>query len=165
MDRASEERGLHDLFEVGLILKGIDGILELAGGVLLWLLSPATLNAIVLYFFRNELTEDPKDWLVNALLHITQNLTGGLRAYAAVILVVHGIVKLFLVAALLRDKLWVYPMAIAIFTGFIVWQFYQLSLQYSLLLWAITLVDIAVVALIAHEYREIRRRRRARAAS
>lgn len=159
MNKAAEERGLHDLFEIGIILKAIDGTLELFGGALLWFISPATLDALLRYLFRGELIEDPKDWPVNALLHLTQNLAGGLQAYAAILLVAHGAVKIFLIIGLLRGKLWAYPAAIIVFIGFIASQLYQLSMQYSLFLWAITIVDALVVALIAHEYLEVRRRR------
>ncbi|MBU6500226.1 MAG: DUF2127 domain-containing protein [Patescibacteria group bacterium] len=157
MDKISEERGLHDLFEIGVILKGIDGTLEIIGGAFLWFVSPGTLNAIVPYLFRGELIEDPKDWLVNTLLHVTQNLSGGLQTYASIILITHGVVKIFLIAGLLRNKLWAYPAAIVVFIGFIISQLYQLSFQYSLFLWAITIIDVFVVLLIAHEYRHARR--------
>lgn len=161
MDKATEERGLHDLFEVGILLKAIDGTLEIVGGMLLWFVSPATLTALVSYLFRGELIEDPKDWLVNLLLHLTHNLVGGLQAYAAILLIAHGIVKLSLIVGMVRKKLWAYPAAIIVFVIFIISQLYQLSLQYSLLLWAITVTDVLVVALIAHEYREVRRARAA----
>lgn len=160
ISKDTEERGLHDLFEIGIILKGIDGTLELIGGVLLWFVSPATIAALVRYFFRGELIEDPKDLFVNTLLHLTQGLSGGLQAYASVLLIAHGIVKLFLIACIMRGKFWAYPVTIVVFIGFIISQLYQLSLQYSLLLWAITVVDALVVALIAHEYRAVRRRQR-----
>jgi uncharacterized membrane protein len=159
MDKAAEERGLHDLFEIGIILKGIDGTLELIGGAFLWLVSPGTLNAIVLSLFHSELTEDPKDWFVNLLLHTTQNLTAQFQNYAGILLIAHGAVKIFLIIGLLRGKLWAYPAAIIVFIIFIVSQLYQLSLAYSLLIWVITIVDVLVVLLIAHEYREVKRKR------
>ncbi|MHB8174923.1 MAG: DUF2127 domain-containing protein, partial [Nitrospirota bacterium] len=69
----------------------------------------------------------------------------------------HGAVKLFLAAGLVRNKLWAYPASIAIFSGFALYQFYQLSLGYSLFLWIVTIVDILVVGLIVHEYRYVKK--------
>lgn len=156
MNKEAEERGLHDLFEIGVVLKAIDGALELVGGAALSLLSPAALDALVRFLFRGELIEDPKDWLVNELLHLTQNLSGGFKAYAAALLVAHGAVKLAIVAGLLRGKLWAYPVGIWVFAGFVAWQLYELSLAYSLLLWIVTIVDALVILLIWHEYRKVK---------
>ena len=152
------ERGWHKFFEVGIILKGIDGTIELIGGLFLWFASPAALDALVRWIFRGELIEDPQDWLANALLHITQNLTGDLHAYASAILVAHGAVKLVLIGALLREKLWAYPAAIAVFILFIISQLYELAFGFSFFLAALTVVDLLVVVLIAHEYLRVRKR-------
>ena len=35
---------LHDSFEVGVVLKGIESALEILGGILLLFISPATIN-------------------------------------------------------------------------------------------------------------------------
>ena len=157
INKEKEERGLHDLFELGIVLKGIDGTLELAAGVLLWFLTPAALNGFVGGLFRGELAEDPKDWLAHVLLHTTRSLTAGLGAYVGTLLVAHGLVKMFLVAGLWRGKLWAYPAAIAAFAAFVAYELYQLNLSYSLFLWIVTIVDVLVIALIAHEYMHVRR--------
>jgi uncharacterized membrane protein len=39
---------LDQTFEVGIILKGLDGILEVLGGLLLLVLSPATIDRMVM---------------------------------------------------------------------------------------------------------------------
>ncbi len=150
------ERSWHEFFELGIILKGIDGFLELAGGVALFFISPGTINTIALFFIRGELSEDPKDFLANLLLHATQGLIQT-QIFAGMLLIAHGLVKIFLVIALRRNKLWAYPAAIAIFGGFVLYQFYQLSVGYSLFLWVVTIIDIAVIGLIVHEYGYMRR--------
>ena len=38
---------LDQTFEVGIILKGLDGVLEVLGGLLLLVLSPATIDRVV----------------------------------------------------------------------------------------------------------------------
>ncbi len=152
-----KEKTWRELFDLGILLKGIDGTLELMGGIALLIVSPAALNAIILFFIGGELSEDPKDFLANLFLHTAQSVIQT-RTFAGVILIVHGAVKIFLVAALLRNKLWAYPASIIIFGGFVLYQSYQLSRGSSLFLWIVTIVDIAVIGLIIHEYRYIRKR-------
>jgi hypothetical protein len=48
-------------FQVGIILKGLNGILEIVGGVLLLVVSPETINKIVVNLTQSEFSEDPHD--------------------------------------------------------------------------------------------------------
>jgi len=147
-----KERKWHEFFELGILVKGIDGILQLIGGAALLFVSSADINTIALFFIRGELSEDPKDFLANLFLNATQSVIR-MQTFAGILLIVHGAVKIFLVAGLVRNKLWAYPASIMIFGGFVLYQFYQLSTGYSLFLWIVTIIDILVIALIVHEYR------------
>lgn len=156
----NQERGLHDAFEIGVVLKGIDGLLEFLGGVLLFLIPPDAIQRLILFAARRELAEDPRDAAVQALLRFARNLPLGAESFYAWLFVVHGAVKIFLVAGLWRGKRWAYPAAIAAFSLFVVYQVYELRVRFSWGLAAITLVDLAVIALTAHEYLYVKRRRR-----
>src|SRR6516162_2882962 len=135
------------LFQLGILFKGIDGGLELVGGLLLLFLSPAALSGIVFFFISGELREDPTDLVANLILHSTQTVIHS-RTLASAFLLLHGITKLLLVAALVSNRLWSYPAAIVVFTGFTTYQVYQLIHQPSLFLEIVTLLDIIVVLLI-----------------
>ena len=50
---------LDQTFEVGIILKGLDGLLEVIGGLLLFVVSPATIDRVVTSLTQHELSEDP----------------------------------------------------------------------------------------------------------
>jgi uncharacterized membrane protein len=78
------------------------------------------------------------------------------RFSASVFLIVHGVVKLGLVGGLATNKLWSYPAAIVVFTGFTIYQVYQLSHQYSLFLEIDTVLYIVIVMLVVAEYRHVR---------
>jgi uncharacterized membrane protein len=64
----------------------------------------------------------------------------------------HGVVKIVLVAALLRDKIWAYPWMIAFLIVFIVYQIYRLTFAFSIGLVALTVFDLVVVWLTYREY-------------
>jgi len=74
------------------------------------------------------------------------------RIFAGILLMAHGAVKLGLVGAVVRRHLWAYLTAVVIFSGFAVYQLYQIAVGPPVFRWLVTIVDIAVIALIAHEY-------------
>jgi uncharacterized membrane protein len=157
MNKPRKERTLHDAFEVSILLKGIDGIAELIGGILLLIVPPDTIQNIFLFFARDELAEDPKDFVANHLLHFVERFSTQSTFYSW-LFIIHGAVKIFLVAALSKNKLWAYPAAIAAFSLFVLYQLYQMTFDYSTLLLIITVIDLAVIALTAHEYIEVKRK-------
>ena len=159
MKLPSFEKGAHELFEVGVVLKGINGILELIGGTILAFIHTATINNFLDVLTQQELVEDPRDAIANYIKsHIIQNISPNSKLYAELFLLSHGIVKIILVAGLLKNKLWAYPAAIAVFSAFIFYQLYQLTYSHSVFLVLLTIFDIAVVALTAHEYKHARKR-------
>ena len=88
-----------------------------------------------------------------------QHLSLGAQHFAAIYLVSHGAIKLWLIIGLLREKLWYYPTAMVIFALFIVYQFYHFSFTHSVFLLFITVVDFVVIILTWHEYGYLRRHR------
>ena len=148
-------RNLHRFFELSILIKGIDGGLELVGGLLLVFLSPVAINRVILFFVEGELKEDPTDLVANLLLHTTRSAID-VRVPASVFLIVHGIVKLVLVGGLATNRLWSYPAAILVFAGYTIYQLYQLSQQYFLFLEVVTIVDVVVILLIIAEYSHMR---------
>jgi uncharacterized membrane protein len=145
---------LDQTFEVGIILKGLDGLLEVIGGLLLLIVSPATIDRVVTSLTQHELSEDPHDFLASHLLRTARGLTGSAVLFGAVYLLAHGLVKVVLVAALLKNQLWAYPWTIAFLGVFIVYQLYRLSLRPSVGLTALTLFDAAIASLTYREYRK-----------
>ena len=151
----SGRRTFHRLFELGVLAKGVDGAFELFGGLLLLLLSPAAITGTIFLFVQGELKEDPTDLVANLLVRNAGTVIRT-KVPASVFLIVHGVVKLVLVGGLATNKLWSYPAAIVVFTGFTIYQVYQLSHQYSLFLEIVTVLDIVIVLLVVAEYRHVR---------
>jgi uncharacterized membrane protein len=145
---------LDQTFEIGIILKGLDGVLEVIGGLLLLMVSPATINRVVTSLTQHELSEDPHDFLANHLLRTAHGLTGSAVLFGAVYLLAHGLVKVILVAALLKNQLWAYPWTIAFLGVFIVYQLYRLRMRPSLGLAALTVFDAVIAWLTYREYRK-----------
>lgn len=149
-------------FVVGLVLKGLDGVLELLGGALLLLLTPAAINSLARASTQHELSEDPHDFLATHLLRYTGGLTGGALHFGAAYLLLHGAVKIALVAAVLKNYLWAYPLMILFLLLFIAYQLYRLTFAPSAGLVALTVFDLAITWLTWREYRRQLHLRRAR---
>lgn len=156
--RRARARLLHLIFKIGVIAKGVDGAVELIVGLLFAVLSPASIKGIIFALIQGELKEDPTDIVANLIRHNTATVIHS-RASASAFLLLHGAVKLGLAAGLATNRLWSYPAAIVVFTGFTIYQVWELANKYSLFLASITVLDVTVVALVAMEYRQVRRAR------
>ena len=151
--RRSWRRALDDTFLVSLVLKGIDGTLELVGGVLLLVLSPAALDRWARALFQHELSEDPNDFVATHILHVTTNLHAT-RIFGAIYLISHGGAKLVMVVGLWKHQRWAYPFALVFLTGFVVYQLYRMTFAPSTDLALLTVFDVFVIWLVWRDYRE-----------
>ena len=139
-------------FVVGIIGKGLNGMAELFGGLLLLFLTPGQIQHVAVFWTRGELSEDPHDVIAAHLLHTASGLTRPVVLFGAVYLLAHGLVKVVLVVALLLNKLWAYPWMIVVLLLFIGYQLYRIVLNSSAGLIALTVFDIVIVALTWREY-------------
>ncbi|HAM01326.1 MAG TPA: DUF2127 domain-containing protein [Acidimicrobiaceae bacterium] len=144
-------------FDIALVLKGLDGLLELAGGVLLLAFSPASIDALARRLTTHELSQDPHDFWARHLLHLTGDLHKT-QVFGAVYLLTHGAVKLAIVVGLLRRERWAYPVAFVFLGGFVVYQVYRLTYAPSVGLALLTAFDLFIIWLTWREYRRTRHR-------
>jgi len=152
------ESALDRTFRISISLKGLDGVLEIIGGLALLFVAPATLQSWVRSLTAHELAQDPHDYIATHLLHSASQLSRSTTLFAAAYLLSHGIAKVVLVVALLRNQLWAYPWLIALLAVFIVYQLYRLSQRFSIGLTLLTLFDAFVLTLTVLEYRRRRKR-------
>jgi uncharacterized membrane protein len=146
-------RWMHGFFEFAILIKGIDGILETAGGFLLLFVPLRAIDSLVQVLTAHELSEEPDDWFANTLRHAAESISVDTKMYASVYLISHGVLKVFLVYFLWREKLWAFPAAIAFMVAFITYQLYRYSHTHSLALLIFTAIDVAVTGFIWREYR------------
>ena len=153
------EHRIHQIFNFSVLMKGAHALIEIIGGIALYLVSTATIHSWVNFLTQEELVEDPSDFLASHLLVFAQTFSVGTKAFYAFYLLSHGLIKILLVAGLLRGKLWSYPASLAALTLFIVYQLYRYSYTHSFGLIVLTVFDVFVMVLIWHEYRLMRNRK------
>lgn len=143
---------LDKTYEIGILVKGIDGVLELMGGILLLAVKPQTIDNITAFLTQHELSQNPHDFIATHVLQYGTDLAHGSHAFAAAFLLTHGLVKIVLVAALLRNYPWAYPFAIITLGLFIVYQLYRMVVEPTFGMGFLTVLDIIIVWLIWREW-------------
>ncbi len=144
---------MHGFFEFAILIKGIDGILETAGGFLLLFVPLHTIDSLVQVLTAHELSTEPDDWFANTLRHAAESMSVDTKMYASVYLISHGILKVFLVYFLWRERLWAFPVAMVFIAAFIGYQLYRYTHTHSLSLLIFAAIDVFVAWFIWREYR------------
>jgi len=142
----------HTLFLLSVWSKGVAGLAETIGGLLLLFIPQAGLNALIIFLTAPELAEDPTDRIATFLQRMVQGLAADTKLFASGYLIVHGVIKVFLVAGLLGRRLWSYPVSLWFLALFIAYQSYRFLFTHSLWLFILTIVDLIVALLIWREY-------------
>jgi uncharacterized membrane protein len=153
---AMQEKRIHQIFVVSVSLKGLHALMEIVGGLALYLVSTGTIVRTINRWSYGELSEDRHDWIANHLLDFSRTFSVAEHNFYAFYLLSHGLVKSILVIGLLREKLWAYPASFAVFSAFIAYQLYRYSYTHDVGLILLTVFDLFVIALAWHEYRLLR---------
>ena len=150
------EQRIHQIFVASVVLKGLHALVECVGGVALYLVPASQIAHWVDILTQEELVEDPRDFVANQLLTFAQHLSVDTTSFYAFYLLSHGLVKVLLVAGLLKEKLWAYPLSLAVLAAFIAYQLYRYSYTHSFGLIVLTVFDLFIIILVWHEWRYLR---------
>jgi uncharacterized membrane protein len=159
MAAARREQRLHRFFEITLLLKALFAVGEIIGALGVYVVPLSAVSDFVGAITRVELAAHPRDIVAVHLAEWARNLSVGTQHFVALYLLSHGAVKLWVIVGLLRERLWYYPLALVVFTLFVVYQIHRYTLTHSVFLILITIVDLVVIGLTWHEYRYLRGRR------
>ena len=151
------ERRIHEIFQLSVLLKGAHAGVECAGGIALALISTSTMVNLVNALTQDELIKDPQDFVATHLRAAAENFSVSTQHFYAFYLLSHGFVKLLLVIGLLKNKLWSYPASLIVLGLFIVYQVYRFTNTHGTGLIVLTVFDLVVMVLVWHEYRLVRR--------
>lgn len=154
--RTDRGRLLDVVFLVGIALKGIDGAAELLLGVPLLFLRPGQISGVAHLLTAHELAQDPHDLIANLILHGAAALSADAALYAAVYLIVHGLVKVLIVIALLRGSNRVHPWAIGTLAAFLVAQLVEIAVHPSVGVALLSAFDAVIIVLTWREWRQHR---------
>jgi uncharacterized membrane protein len=135
---------LHRLFQLAVVVKGIDGVLELVGGTLLLVVGPSALHRLGVVLARHELADEPDDWVVMTLRRGGRlpSKPGISPAY----LIGHGVLRSFS-PTLLRGACGHSDRAVGA-GNIVAYQLHRFVRTHSIVLLALMVVDLVVMVLI-----------------
>lgn len=145
----------HRFFKFVVIIKGIDGIVDVLASVILFVFWKHSLATIIPYLVRKELIHDPQDFIANYLIYFSHNILPGTQIFVMLYLFLHGIIKIWLAFALLSKNNKIHKIASVILILFVGYEIYRYSHTGSYILLGATLFDILTILLIQHEYKKI----------
>lgn len=153
--RAGTSKLMHRMFGVVVVLKGLDGALEIVGGTALLFVQTGAIMALATAVTVRELSEDPHDFVASLLRHWAAGFGHSAQLFTAAYLLFHGVAKVTLVTFLLMGKTWAYPVALTLFSIFVAYAMFRLSLGWSWILAGLIGLDLVTIGLIAREWRSM----------
>jgi uncharacterized membrane protein len=146
-------------FFVAVAVKGIDGLIETLAGLAVAIVGTPGIYALVIQITAPELDLHPDSRAVHLIRHGAFDLAHVSSRFIIIWLLVHGILKLVLAVELLRERMWIFPVAAATLSGFVIYMASRLAVHWSPWLVAFALFDLITVALVLNEWRAHRARR------
>jgi uncharacterized membrane protein len=147
------------VFRVSIILKGIDALIEIIGGVILLFVTSKDITHFTAWLTRSTLASNPHNAVATYLNHSAGHLAADSTLIGAIYLLSHGVIKLFIIINVLRDKYWAYPVLIVVLLGFCVYQVVDIINNHSLAVTLLTVFDVFVIILTWLEWQKKRKMR------
>lgn len=142
---------LDEVFKVTIILKGLDSLLEILGGVFFLLITRSAITGwahdIAWGLFGHNSA------ISRYIIHSSNDLAKSTLT-GALYLLVHGVVKVALVVLVLMNKLWAYPVFIGVILLFIAIQIYDLVGHLSVGVSLLSAFDALVIVLTWLEWQK-----------
>jgi len=141
------------LFKTGIWLKGVNGGLELLGGLLLAVVPESTATRLILAIARFETGPELRDWVLRGITDGIAQVEAE-STFALFYLISHGVIKVFLAVALLRNIRWAAPVALAVFGLLAGIEIVRFALHPSVAMGLIIAIDLFVLGLIFRHWKD-----------
>lgn len=149
METLEDEKMVYELFFWSILAKGAISLAELVVGIALLFIPSAFIISWTLFILQYI----PVASLQNSLMQEVAAYTSGTVAFVAFYLLSRGLIKVFLIVGLLKNKKWAYPASLVVLALLILYQLYQLAQAYSLILIFVTVFDLFVMYFIWREWK------------
>ncbi|MGH7175525.1 MAG: DUF2127 domain-containing protein [Minisyncoccia bacterium] len=147
------ERELTDLFDLALVFKAIGGFFEVAGGIAIALVPHAFVLKIANLVTAGELSGDPNDFVATHIRSFAHAYALHAHDLLAILLCVDGVLKVLLVAFVLKGYRFAFPLFILALGAIGGYEAYRAVETSNVLLAAAVALDILLIFLAQHEYK------------
>ena len=153
----TEEKTLHQLFDVSILIKSALAFLETMGGISVFLVSSNFIFKFVNIISFGELTETPIDSLSRYLLNVMHGFSGGAKVFVAIYLLLHGIINLIIITGLFKKKIFAYHTSFIVFVIFAFYEVYRYIFHPNIYLIVLVIFDSITVWLTWKEYERLKK--------
>ena len=147
------EKDILWFFDLALLLKAVNGALEMLGAALILFVPPALVLKVVSFLTGGELAQDIDDPVAAALQGAAQTFAVHTHYLLAAYLALHGVVKVLLVIGIFAGKKIAYPLLMIALVIFGVYEAYRGFMRQELLLQVVAVFYFSLLVLTAYEYR------------
>ena len=147
---------MNKLFLFTIILKGIDGCIDLFAGLFLFFFPSSIPDTFIPYLINREITEPPHQ-INQFLITFSQNTPPEVWSFLAFYLTLHGLIKIGLVFAFTRKDYATYKVAEGVLMLFIGYQLYRFLYTHSIILLILIGIDILILFLAQRESKKLRK--------
>jgi uncharacterized membrane protein len=152
-DKVEREKDIVWFFDLALWLKAINGGFEVLVAVLVLVIPPSLVVTMTEFITGGEITQDPGDFIANALTNAAHSFAVHTHYFFALYLALHGAIKIFLVIGIFSGKKIAYPLFIVALAFFGAYEAYRGFFKHETLLQVFAVIDLSLLLLTAHEYR------------
>jgi len=142
----------HRVFLIGLVLKGLNALLELVAGTMLLVVPLEVLRGWTAAWVGWLTSFAPPQWTPR-LAAFVASMEPGAVAFVAWYFLSHGVLKAFVIGCLVKGKRWAYPLGIVVFVAFGVYQTWEYFRTGGVFYIVLDVLDLALIALTAMEWR------------
>lgn len=151
---ASSKSWFHRAYLAVIAIKGFDGAVETLAGLTVLIVGKTQLYNLALAFTAPEIDGQPISHTGHMIRHGAEGLMQASATFLIVYLLAHGIIKLGIAVALIRERsTWIFPVAVVVLAGFVAFMGYKLALHWSLWLLGFAIFDAVTIALVLNEWR------------
>ncbi len=143
---------VHLSFDIGILLKAIEAVGEILLGIGLIFITPTVMENVGEYI-EEYMTNAP---FADIMANFAYSYSVDAQRFIVFYMLSHGIVKFVIIFMLWRQKLIAYPLSVAMFTFFIIYQIYHYETIHSFILIALTILDIIMIVLTILEYKRLK---------
>jgi uncharacterized membrane protein len=147
---------VHRAFWLSLFLKGMDGALQLLGGIVVILFEPGTLGKVYRYLTRFLLGKSSHNAEADFIRDAAHSFHISIEVLVCIYLLSHGIIKVLLVYGLLKEKLWVFPAALVGFGFFLALEIYRIGEHFYWAILILMCIDVFVVSMVILEWKKVK---------
>jgi uncharacterized membrane protein len=151
-----QEKRISLYFKVSVLLKGAISLAEMVAGIALLFIPVSYFLNLLAAYAESELREDSGGFIASHLLSLAQQAATVSGTFIAIYILSRGLIKVVLIWAMLKNKLWAYPASLVVLGLFVLYQIYETIHTGSLAIIALSVFDLIVMYFIWREYQVLK---------